>query len=281
MSKTVNHQWAKAPQFAPVNECIYCGETQGLSDEHIIPLALNGTLILPKASCKHCAKLTSAIERTVARGFMYDARVVGNFRSRRKKLRPETLRTRFLTREHGVVEQELPLNEAAALLVLPTLARASVLDSQSLVSGVNVVGVQAIRFGKDIPALVRDRNFSGIEFAPRINANAFVQMLAKIAYGYCVATHGLFSREQTPLLRLIRGEADDGSSWVGSNDYKLQIEERNPRHALGGYYLPDAEQSERVVIRVKLFSNAGATGYEVATRVPGWQNYAPEQSGGL
>lgn len=275
MSKSTEE--IETPRYAPVGECIYCGATGELTDEHIIPLALMGTLLLPDASCKPCAALTSAIELKVLRGFMYSARVVGDFPSRRKKLRPKTLATRFIDRDNRIVEKQLPLNEAAALLMLPMLSRASALSNQLPVRGVKIAGLETVHFGKKIEALIRDQNAIGLEIPTQLQATAFVQLLAKIAYGYLVATQGVFPRDETPLLRLIRGEADDGSSWVGSGDYRLQVEENRPTHALGGYFVRDAEMVESTIVRVKLFSNAGATGYEVATRMPGWQKYAAMQ----
>jgi hypothetical protein len=85
---------------------------------------------------------------------------------------------------------------------------------------------------------------------------------------------GLFPREETPLLGLIRGEADDGGSWIGSSDYKLQIEQKRPRHALGVLRIENTQGSQWYVVRVKLFADSGCTGYEVAVRIPGWQEYA-------
>ena len=49
--------------YPSVRHCIYCGETKLLAgvskfgDEHIIPLALGGNLILPEASCKICERI--------------------------------------------------------------------------------------------------------------------------------------------------------------------------------------------------------------------------------
>ncbi|MGH7226437.1 MAG: HNH endonuclease, partial [Gemmataceae bacterium] len=47
-------------RYAPVGRCIYCGATKPVlgyarfADEHIIPLALGGDLVLPEAVCKRC-----------------------------------------------------------------------------------------------------------------------------------------------------------------------------------------------------------------------------------
>ena len=49
--------------YPSVRHCIYCGETKLLAgvskfgDEHIIPLALGGNLILSEASCKICERI--------------------------------------------------------------------------------------------------------------------------------------------------------------------------------------------------------------------------------
>lgn len=53
--------------YQPVGRCIYCGTAEEpLSDEHILPFALGGNLILPKASCETHRKTTQRIERTCA-----------------------------------------------------------------------------------------------------------------------------------------------------------------------------------------------------------------------
>lgn len=48
----------EAKRYPPVGQCIYCGRMPpevALEEEHIIPLAINGGLILPDASCRRCA----------------------------------------------------------------------------------------------------------------------------------------------------------------------------------------------------------------------------------
>jgi 5-methylcytosine-specific restriction endonuclease McrA len=38
-----------------VGRCIYCGSSDSLQKEHVIPLALQGHLVLARASCPRCA----------------------------------------------------------------------------------------------------------------------------------------------------------------------------------------------------------------------------------
>lgn len=267
----------QAYRFASVGECIYCGVDQGLSDEHIIPFSLGGKLVLPDASCKTCAAITSKIERSVLKGFMYKARVVGNFPSRRKKDRPSTLSTRLITRDDNVVEHPIPVEEAPAFLFLPKFARASILNNQLPVSGITITGQETLHFGKNIEELIHNHNAKGIQFSSQVQATEFAKLLAKIAYGYFVAEMGLFPRDETPLLRLIRGEADDGGSWIGSHEYTLEVESKKPQHALGVVQYSNGNNIQSFIVRVKLFANSGANGYEVAVRIPGWQQYAAQQ----
>jgi hypothetical protein len=51
-----------------IGRCIYCDASGvALSDEHVIPFALNGNLVIEDASCEDCRKLTSANEGIIAR----------------------------------------------------------------------------------------------------------------------------------------------------------------------------------------------------------------------
>lgn len=42
-------------RFLPVGYCIYCGSTDELGDEHIVPYGLSGDAVIPKGSCAVCA----------------------------------------------------------------------------------------------------------------------------------------------------------------------------------------------------------------------------------
>jgi 5-methylcytosine-specific restriction endonuclease McrA len=65
-----------ATRVKPARVCIYCGRTDGLTEEHVVPFALGGNLIIPDASCPSCRDMTSAFETKVLRGFMHDARIL-------------------------------------------------------------------------------------------------------------------------------------------------------------------------------------------------------------
>jgi hypothetical protein len=56
--------------YRPVGYCIYCFGTENLTREHIVAFGLNGTAVLPAASCDRCREITSAFELQVLRGSM-------------------------------------------------------------------------------------------------------------------------------------------------------------------------------------------------------------------
>lgn len=264
-------------RYPPLDECMYCGSKSKLSDEHLIPFSLFGKLILPKSSCEACAAMTSKIERKVLKGFMFDARLAGDFPSRRKRKRPQTLKTNIISKNKKVIEKEVRITEGPGFLMLPTFAPATVLYRQPPTNGINISGQELLSFGKNIFDFVLENNAKGIKCESNIEVTEFAQLLAKIAYGYLVAELGQFPRGETPLLRLIRGESDDGGCWVGSYNYTLSVETKGPQHALAIFPFQNDKNETGFVVRIKLFANTGCTGYEIATRVPGWQEYIAQQ----
>jgi hypothetical protein len=45
---------------------------------------------------------------------------------------------------------------------------------------------------------------------------------------------------------------------------------------LGVARCSNAENVQGFLVRVKLLAESGATGYEIATRIPGWKQYAAQ-----
>jgi len=52
-----------------VRRCIYCGSSDSLQKEHVIPLALQGHFVLDHASCRRCAVITGRMEQEMLRGW--------------------------------------------------------------------------------------------------------------------------------------------------------------------------------------------------------------------
>jgi hypothetical protein len=252
----------------PVGLCIYCGSAENLSDEHVVPFALGGNAILPKASCSRCSAITSEFERKVLRGFILEARTAGGFPTRRPKERPSTFP---LSVEHGegLKPVALPSVASPGFLHLPRLEAAGFLTGRPHVNGINVCGIETLVFGKAPDQVVSDLGTKTIQTTVNIDVASFVRMISKIGYSFAVAAQGPFPLNEVPVLPLILGSALDGSAWVGSSEYNLNVEARLPQYGLGLVSVKatvDRNIEEILIARVKLFVNAGATGYEVVVR---------------
>lgn len=248
----------------PVGSCIYCGATDQLTDEHIIPVALAGRIVLPDASCRKCAGITSDFEQRVLRGFMLDARTAGGYPTRRPKKRPQSLPLQ-IERDGAFEQVELMPKEHPALLVLPLLDPPGVLAGRKHGAGVSICGYETIYFGKNPAHVAKGLGVKTIRTTHNWDVTSFARLLAKISYGFAIASLGSLQREQIVILPLILGETDDASFWLGSANFKLAVEAKGPTHALAHTWISDPRNigNEFLIVRLKLFVPSGAAGYEI------------------
>lgn len=64
--------------------CVYCGSTNNLSKEHVIPYGLNGTSTIANGSCDKCQRVTHKFEAAVLRGELQEVRYKLRMSSRSK-----------------------------------------------------------------------------------------------------------------------------------------------------------------------------------------------------
>ncbi len=247
----------------PINQCVYCGSKDDLTDEHVVPFALGGRYILSKSSCTKCAAITSKIERSVLRGFMLEARTVGNFPTRNEKSRPKTLPLEI--KKNGVFTSiELLPQDHPGILTLPIFKSAGFRDNVNEVEGLVIAGNESIGFGKDINEIGKSLNAEEIRLTQDLDVWSYARMLSKIAYCSAVASLGILPIEKVPIIPFILKQSDDGSKWFGSGVFRLNVEEQKPNFALGTVMTVVPGYSNPViVIQLKLFADVGATGYEV------------------
>lgn len=254
-----------------LNECMYCGATEDLTDEHIIPLALWGDIILPKSSCKACAEITSKTERKVLKGFMQDMRNVANAPSRRKKKRPTSVERTLITPEGKSVQKNFGLDKTYSLLTVPTFSKATIFGGETIEEGINVSGHQQLSFGVNISDFLSNNSVQGIEGKDSIDVISFARLLAKIAYGMAVFYNGLFPREESPILPIILNQSNDVGFWAGSLDSCLAKPESKSKHLVlikSDKYNFSRAQTTSII---QLFNNSGLSAFEVAVRVPNWK----------
>jgi hypothetical protein len=118
-----------------IGECIYCGSTANLSDEHAVPYAINGPWTLLEASCGDCRDITHRFERDMARGLLPAIRAVFRMQTRRPKERPKTLPLLLVVNGEDQFIQ-VPLNEFPVFLPIIQLPPPGVVAGRSQVLGV-------------------------------------------------------------------------------------------------------------------------------------------------
>jgi hypothetical protein len=208
---------AKA-QYRPVGYCIYCGDTNGLSREHIVPLGLSGIAVLPKASCASCRKVTGAFEGQVLQSPMMRAvRAYRGLRSRSKHA--DAPRTQRLKLSRGGENEivDVPVGEAPKILHFPIFAPPRLLTGESG-SGIKITGIVSVLFGPSPEEVLRRLGGQQVDLESAGDAPiAFARMLAKIGWAMAVA-EGKHNRLDgaSPILPSIRGHVDDIGRWVGT-----------------------------------------------------------------
>lgn len=207
------------PSFAPVNACIYCNVTEPpLTKEHIIPLSLNGKLVLRAASCPLHAKLTSALEMDVARRAYGNHRALEGTSTRHKEEREKLLSSKVEI--NGIDRSGLPVSTKIDMKDFPRLPlQVVMLPPKVLRHGSNsdLLGITLKVEAEDgrFDALFKELGWRTIEAeSPPLIADSFIRVLAKIAHSYTVAIFGNNGFERV-LLPTILGETEDITQFVG------------------------------------------------------------------
>lgn len=247
----------------PINQCIYCGTKDDLTDEHIVPFALGGRYVLSKSSCKKCAAITSLIERKVLRGFMLEARTVGNFPTRNEKSRPQSLPLE-IEKDGSYITVELSPGDHPGILTLPIFKPAGFLVNSDEVENLSISATIGIQFGKNINDIGKSLNTKEVKITQDLDVWAFARMISKIGYCFAIASCGVLPIEKVPIIPFILNQNNRGSKWMGSSNFRTEVENHKPTFALANIIRQIPGYSNPALIsQVKLFADVGATGYEV------------------
>lgn len=206
------------PQKLPaVGRCIYCGGTQNLGREHIVPFALSGTSVLPAASCPDCAAITGKFEQEVLRGPMWAVRSLRKLRSRTQHADAPATERIEIVRKGVATTVDLPIDHCPLILHFPTFGPPRSLTG-SVGTGIDITGVHSILFGPHPETVLRELGGEKISFGSGdYQYVAFAKMLAKIAYAMAVANGDVrYLEGPASVLSAILGERDDIGQWVGT-----------------------------------------------------------------
>lgn len=261
----ITHPASEPRVYDPVGICIYCGSTEKLENEHIIPYGLQGNWILPKSSCRKCSNITKSFEGRLLRGVFLPARAAEGFQTRRPKERPKFYPIK-VSREGKEEKINVTIDNHLTILTMPLFAPASYISKGHYEKGIDLIGTEIIRFSDSPEKIGKRLRADEISTTCAFQPVDFARMLAKIAYSFAVAEYGLSAIEEAYVLPAILGKKDDMGRWIGSDSFKFELEKKGALHILGKVVVDWKQNSDNeklIVVKVKLFANSGISGYEV------------------
>lgn len=241
------------PAISPhqnVGECIYCGRKDDLTDEHIIPYALNGNRTLNNASCKSCAQLTSDFERIVLRSHFLNVRTIMKMQSRKTDW-PDAVPLTINDEEKSVSTSVAPGLANFILYELP-----GALTGKYPEDGINIIGSQLHQIGnkKEIEEMMRAMGAKKLTFSQVYRGNEFERLIAKIAYGFAIWFHGIDAVRSSPLKKLILGEDKRIGRLIGTGLFY-------PPERAELHYVRMERYDDWLIARVRLFAMARTPEY--------------------
>lgn len=197
-----------------IGKCVYCGSTNNLTDEHIVPYGLNGIWQLLKGSCETCNSITSAFEGTVLREYFTLVRAALGLPTRRPHNRPKEFS--FEVDKEGCKENiVVPVTDCPSVFMMLKLEEPEHKVKHGNEKSVKTVAVSLHGLK---PTELQDKfGIEGISIKAHFSGNCFERMLAKIAYGMTILGYGVDALKECYVLPCIRGLRDDVGHWVGGS----------------------------------------------------------------
>lgn len=239
----------KPQYYGPLGVCIYCGDdgrdSGGLTKEHAVPFALDGSVVVRAASCEKCRKITREIENANFHGTNSNFGTFllqDNYQSRRpkKKPRPTHLPITVSTPSHTIY-RKVPIKERPPVLVLPEMGEPGILIGRDIGAP---FPFQLRLMGPWDQASFAERQGGAITVdVVKFNHEAFLRLLAKMVHCLAVLTYGMDGF--TPLLPdFILGEKPELAGYlIGQSKHfpavpHEEVEKHKRRHAIAFRTLP-------------------------------------------
>jgi len=248
--------------YDAVGYCIYCGASEDLRDEHIVPYGLGGNLILPKSSCGECAGITSKFERSVLRGSFWPARILRDIQSRRQHRKAPKSYPLTIEKKRKRENIEVPLDQYPIILPFPLFSVPGYLNPEGYAKGIKLEGIALVSFGPRPENVLKKFGAERISIQPRRDKPVdFARMIAKIAFSMAVAV-GTFAEmkdHHSPVVPAILGKANDIGRWVGTITDPTSSHEGHLHRVL----IQRDEQKGLLLGDVQLFSDSQTPRYGI------------------
>lgn len=253
-------------RYPPVGRCIYCGsDAEPLSDEHPVPLALGGHLILPKASCKPCADQTHRYEGVTLRTTLGNLRMRYGFPTRRKNERPTHIEIGTLDSAGRAGSRKVPVNEYPVGAFIPRFGRAGFFQG----APPHLDILEHLPVGHptdDLDAFQMKYSWDGL-ISVKWMPVEFGKTIIKMCYAYAIANLGLDAFAPMCLDQILN--KSQNISYVcgqnGLNDSRKGETKVWDIRLL--YYIPISNTPPVIIAHCSLFAGMGTPIYEVVLGV--------------
>jgi hypothetical protein len=240
-----------------IGKCIYCGEVNDLSKEHILPHGLGGPWVLLKASCKKCAKITSAFEYPVVHELFDLVRTKLSLPTYHPKDRPKS--HVFSLKSNGkdkIVESSII--DSPTLFVMPIFEKPGCILNNVQRKGVLITGTTL--HGSGVNDYLSKQGSQTLSYSVNLSTS-FARVLAKIAYGMVVFKYGIDVIQDVYVLPCILGTKDDAGQWVGCEDPE-KSPALLPKEQLF-HKIEVFEKNDGVYVKIRLFASSQTPEYLV------------------
>jgi hypothetical protein len=203
-----------------INQCIYCGSIESLSDEHVLPYGLGGDIVLKKASCLKCAKITGQLEQRLLRGHWWPYRQFLGLKSRRSKTPVPNLKVMVERFDGSEINATIPMLKQS-LAIGFELFPPSILEGKERTEIPYAKNAYMKPLGPT-PSVVRIEGklyrlspLEKITIPVNFEAGELCRFLAKVAHGFAISRRGLEACSDYFLPPIILGEVAGAMTYVG------------------------------------------------------------------
>ncbi|MCW0372160.1 hypothetical protein NB710_003097 [Xanthomonas sacchari] len=251
---------AKAKDYPALGVCVYCGATEQLENEHILPESLSGdALVLPKSSCRQCAVMTSAFEGRYTKQCIRIFREVIGAPTKRPRERKDHIGLWLADREDGEI-RPLGRKQEFDVETVPAVYIALTMPLPTIISGVEdtpALEFQLWAWGSFDPRLFTEFQGGGSIHLASIHPESFLRMLAKIAHCFAIAELGVGSFAPL-LLDIIKGKELLSNRLIGC--WHEDVPPSDALHEIRVDWV-DGEAGRILVCSLRLFCATGSPRY--------------------
>jgi hypothetical protein len=255
------------PKFYPsLGKCIYCFDDKSkLTDEHIIPLSLQGDWVFDDASCLVCNRITHEFETPVINTLEH-FRVRYGVNTRRPRVRKKFFTLDAVGKDGMTKKVTVPAAEVPAVAMLYKFGRANILQGKPPFDPTfEWLPVPYFDHAALRQAMAK-YSWDG-QLQSKMVPEQFARMLAKIAYSYAIAELG-FGAFEPLCLDIILGKSNNYSYTVGGSfDLKPEADGSGDHFITLGM-IDQPNRPKLVIVNIRLFQQMGTPHHYVIVGHP-------------